>query len=155
MNDLSRLAVLTQVRKARLAAAERRLAEAAAKASRARAFAAEAEEFARVTERRGLAQIQRERDHLFTVKFTVPGVSELRATVSMVQADIATRHQQAVVAEDEAVEREEERRAIARDLQIQRAKVERLEDEVRSRRRQLEEHRDSAEVSEFAERAKG
>jgi hypothetical protein len=150
--DAKRLAMLTSVRKARLAAAERRLAEAVAKAQRAWARFDAAETAAIVAERDGVALIGRERHHLFTVKFTVAGVSELRATVAMVQAEIAAHRADAQAAELQALELERARSDLARDVQVQRAKVERLDEEVANRRRQHVERRDAAEVAEFAER---
>jgi hypothetical protein len=155
MSDLKRLAMLTSVRRARLAAQERRLAVAIAAATRAWAYADAQEAAALTAERRGLERIARERNHLFVVKFTVAGVSELRATVVMVQAEISARHADARAALAEAEVAEAQRRDMAYAVQIQRAKVERLDDEVRLRRRQRDERKDAAEVSEFAERAVG
>lgn len=151
-SELKRLAMLTSVRKARLAAAERRLAEAVAKAQRAWARFDAAETAAMTAEREGLARIARERHHLFTVKFTVAGVSELRATVAMVQTEIAAHRADAQAAELEALDLERQRGDLARDVQVQRAKVDRLDEEVANRKRQRVEHRDAAEVAEFAER---
>jgi hypothetical protein len=143
MSDFIRIVMLTSVRKARLAASERRLAEAVSMAARAWAITAE---------REGLERIGRERNHLFTVKFTVAGVSELRATVSMVQAIIAAHRADAAEAEAEAMELERSRSILARDVQVQMAKVKRLDEEVANRKRQKAEHRDAAETAEFAER---
>jgi hypothetical protein len=151
-SDLKRLMMLTSVRHARLAAAERRLAEAINRAQRAWVRFDAAERAAIDAERHGLARIAAERHHLFTVKFTVAGVSELRATVAMVDAEIATHRRDAEVAEQEALDLEAARSQLARDVQVQRAKVDRLDDEVVNRKRQRAEHRDAAEVAEFAER---
>jgi hypothetical protein len=152
MSDFIRIVMLTSVRKARLAASERRLAEAVSMAARAWARFDAAENAAITAEREGLERIGRERNHLFTVKFTVAGVSELRATVSMVQAIIAAHKADAAEAEAEAMELERSRSNLARDVQVQMAKVKRLDEEVANRKRQKAEHRDAAETAEFAER---
>jgi hypothetical protein len=152
MDTHRRLAVLTKVRKARLAAAERRLAYAITMAEQAWERFDRAEAAFMRAERAGLARIAREREHLFTVKFTVGGVSELRSTVRVVHAELERCRADLSNAEADAHARDDERTMLARDVQVRRAKVDRLDLELRQQRRRHEEHRDAAEVSEFAER---